>query len=387
MKKLLSLLLAVGMLFSLSACGNRQTSVVGDNRNTTNAPKDDYDSRDTTNAPKNDYDNRDTTNAHKDGYDPGNLESMLIFLAATGKTGCTEIEIEAETLIGILGESYDSYDANKAEVTAFFQNTLIRSSDLYAAFQACSIDYFKCIAAQGLEDYDTWDDAIEDFYDEWDNAMSDYYDAWDDAYDDIYDLCDERIRDASDLLDYQDYSDAWSAMYEEYSDAWSAMYQAYSDAWSKIYGDYSACWSGFYEGNTDVDAILAAAGTEGSDHSEEETVQDIQDDASSDKIDSVNDTSPEAADDTTATEGINPEFKAAMDSYEKFFDEYIIFMKAYQESDNPAGMVKEYTAMMTQYLETMTALLEIDEETLSHEEALYYAEVMLRINQKLLEAA
>ena len=33
------------------------------------------------------------------------------------------------------------------------------------------------------------------------------------------------------------------------------------------------------------------------------------------------------------------------------------------------------------------ALQEIDEDTLSDEEALYYAEVMLRINQKLLEVA
>lgn len=386
MKKLLSLLLAVGMLFSLSACDSRQTSGGSDNRDTTNAPKDDYDSRDTTNAPKDDYDSRDTTNAHKDGYDPGNLESMLIFLAATGKTGCTDTKTEAEALIGLLGESYDSYDANKAEVTAFFQNTLIRSADLYAAFQACSVDYFKCVAAQGLDDYKAWDDAMEDFYDEWDDAMSDYYDAWDDAYDDIYDLCDERISDVSDLLDYQDYSDAWSAMYEEYSDAWSAMYEEYSDAWSKTYNDYSACWSGFYEGNNDVDAILAAAEAESIGSSGNEVEQDSANDTFSGETDFANDTSPEAADDTTAMAGIRPEFQAAMDSYEKFFDEYITFMKAYQESDNPAGMAAEYTAMMTQYLETMTALEEIDEDTLSDEEALYYAEVMLRINQKLLEA-
>ena len=62
-------------------------------------------------------------------------------------------------------------------------------------------------------------------------------------------------------------------------------------------------------------------------------------------------------------------------------------MKAYQESDDIASMANEYTAMMMQYLETMTALQEIDEDTLSDEEALYYAEVMLRINQKLLEVA
>ena len=85
------------------------------------------------------------------------------------------------------------------------------------------------------------------------------------------------------------------------------------------------------------------------------------------------------------TDGLDPEFKAAMDSYEAFFDEYVAFMIAYKESDDVVSMAGEYTAMMTEYLETMTALQEVDQETLSDEEALYYAEVMLRINQKLLE--
>ena len=40
--------------------------------------------------------------------------------------------------------------------------------------------------------------------------------------------------------------------------------------------------------------------------------------------------------------------------------------------------------MMAQYLETMTALQGVDQGALSDAEAMYYAEVMLRINQKLL---
>ena len=71
---------------------------------------------------------------------------------------------------------------------------------------------------------------------------------------------------------------------------------------------------------------------------------------------------------------------------EKFFDEYEAFMKAYKESANLLGMITEYTAMMQTYTETMAALQNIDQSALSTEKALYYAEVMLRINQKLLEA-
>ena len=65
-------------------------------------------------------------------------------------------------------------------------------------------------------------------------------------------------------------------------------------------------------------------------------------------------------------------------------DLYIEFMTAYNESDDPTAMMAEYYGMMQQYVETMTALEEIDESELSEEEALYYAQVMLRINQKLL---
>ena len=105
------------------------------------------------------------------------------------------------------------------------------------------------------------------------------------------------------------------------------------------------------------------------------------------KVNSYTEEPEETVPETEAdrVDGLDPEFKAAMDSYEAFFDEYVEFMIAYKASDDVVSMAGKYTAMMTEYLETMTALQEVDQETLSNEEALYYAEVMLRINQKLLE--
>ena len=60
-------------------------------------------------------------------------------------------------------------------------------------------------------------------------------------------------------------------------------------------------------------------------------------------------------------------------------------MKEYMDSDDPLDMMDEYTKMMQQCVETMGELEDIDESELSDEEALYYAEVVLRINQKLLD--
>ncbi len=85
-------------------------------------------------------------------------------------------------------------------------------------------------------------------------------------------------------------------------------------------------------------------------------------------------------------EGIRPEFKEAMDSYEAFFDEYIAFMKAYSESGNSLNMMDDYLSYMQKYVDMMGKLEALDDGSMSDEETLYYAEVMLRISQKLADA-
>ena len=119
--------------------------------------------------------------------------------------------------------------------------------------------------------------------------------------------------------EYRMWSDTRSDAYEQWSDFRSDVYEFWSDLRGEMYGN-------------DIEAVQGE-------------INDFQKDADklSGRVDSAGDTSSEVTDNTTAMEGINPEFKAAIDSYEKFFDEYVSFMKAY-------------------------------------EEALYYAEIMLRIN-------
>ncbi len=93
---------------------------------------------------------------------------------------------------------------------------------------------------------------------------------------------------------------------------------------------------------------------------------------------------PEAA---AVPSGVSPEFKAAMDSYESFFDEYIDFMKAMSRDPTNTTLLLRYTAVMTQYAETMEKLEAIDESRLSPADDAYYIEVMARIEVKMLQAA
>lgn len=86
-------------------------------------------------------------------------------------------------------------------------------------------------------------------------------------------------------------------------------------------------------------------------------------------------------------DGMRPEFKDAMDSYEVFFNEYCDFMKAYRESTDTVGMLAEYTDYMGKYVDAMEKLDKIGEEEMNNAELKYYTEVMGRINQKLLSIA
>ena len=76
-----------------------------------------------------------------------------------------------------------------------------------------------------------------------------------------------------------------------------------------------------------------------------------------------------------------------MDSYEAFFDEYVEFMRKYQDSSNPAGMLMDYSSYMMKYADAMEKLDQIKSEDMTAQESAYYIEVMARIQKKLLEVS
>ena len=78
---------------------------------------------------------------------------------------------------------------------------------------------------------------------------------------------------------------------------------------------------------------------------------------------------------------VTPEFKELMDSYEAFFDEYIVFMENYDE--NNFDLMYDYLNYLEEFANTMDKLSEIDENELSEADTLYYLEVTARIYAKL----
>ena len=85
-----------------------------------------------------------------------------------------------------------------------------------------------------------------------------------------------------------------------------------------------------------------------------------------------------------ASDGVDPDFKAAMDEYEAFIDEYVTFIKKYEEEGKPVSMLADYTKMMTQYSEFAAAIAEYESEELSDADAAYLIQVNARVQAKLL---
>lgn len=106
-------------------------------------------------------------------------------------------------------------------------------------------------------------------------------------------------------------------------------------------------------------------------------------------------TSPKENEETTpaTTEGkkdnssIDPDFKAAMDSYEQFFDEYVAIMKKYKENPMDMSVLADYTKYMGQYADMMQKFEKWESEDLNAAETAYYIDVQARITKKLLEVA
>lgn len=91
-------------------------------------------------------------------------------------------------------------------------------------------------------------------------------------------------------------------------------------------------------------------------------------------------------DEPESIDGVDPDLRAFLDSYEEFMDEYIVFMKKYMaDPGNAVSMITEYASIMEKYGEFADAIDKYDEEEMSTEDAKYYLEVTTRVTQKMME--
>ena len=115
-------------------------------------------------------------------------------------------------------------------------------------------------------------------------------------------------------------------------------------------------------------------------------IMTIDIDAPSEKDDNK-ETAPPVTEENKDNNAIDPEFKAAMDSYEEFFDEYVAIMKKYQKNPTDLSILADYAKYMGQYADMMQKFEKWESEDLNTAELAYYIDVQARITKKLLEVA
>lgn len=124
----------------------------------------------------------------------------------------------------------------------------------------------------------------------------------------------------------------------------------------------------------------------------EETKSDkpIADDASSqetEKTPEVSQTPEKEPEKSNDDNGLNPDFKAAMDSYENFMNEYVAFMKKYKANPSDLSLLADYADYMSKYADFAEDFEDWENEDMNAAETAYYIEVQSRVSKKLLEVA
>ena len=87
------------------------------------------------------------------------------------------------------------------------------------------------------------------------------------------------------------------------------------------------------------------------------------------------------------SEGIRPEIKEAIDSYETFMNDYCDFMEKYNNSDDTVSMLTEYADYMKKYADFADKFDKIQDDDLNTEETKYYIDVQARVSKRLLETS
>ncbi len=110
--------------------------------------------------------------------------------------------------------------------------------------------------------------------------------------------------------------------------------------------------------------------------------QDVKNDETTDDANANEGEEDKSSNNDSDSSSLN--VREIVDSYEKFADEYVNFMKKYNESDGTdVSLIQEYNDITKQYKKWLEKIENIDEDSLSVEDAKYFVEVTKRVSEKL----
>lgn len=298
-----------------------------------------------------------------------------------------------QTLINDI-DTYEKYKNNSESVKSFYDTALQNTKELCIRLREYSVYYAEIIITSDKSKKDKYDN-LEKIYDcIYDTAGNDIYDEiYDGILDDIYDTYyDGILNDAYGDTDYKEWSDARSNEYKWWSDTRSDVYKEWSRCRSDIYGFWSDMRSAVWRDDMELaeekladfrDDVERLKERNGRSSVRENTDENESSSISTNEVNPSN--QPEYSEGTNLVDGMRPEFKAAMDSYEAFYDEYCEFMKKYSENSSDLSLLAQYGDMMAQLSTMNEKFEEWNNEEMNSAELNYYLEVNNRVMQKLID--
>lgn len=169
--------------------------------------------------------------------------------------------------------------------------------------------------------------------------------------------------------------DTSKADYEDYINACmdAGFNVDYDKGDNHYYADNEDGWhiSLRYEGNNIMSIDIDAP-----DEEETETVETTEEASENEEAETTN-----KSDDSV----LGAEFKAAMDSYETFMNEYVDFMKKYQDNPSDIRLIGDYADYVKKYSDFVEDFEKWEDEEMNAAETAYYIDVQARVSKKLLE--
>ena len=370
MKKIYAFILAMVMVISLTACG-KETSVseseVSEVEESTNEVvlEQEVESMSETNRVESDSPNEFEESVFSD------VEEVTEMLYEKLEDLSAEID------------SFDEYKENIDVIESFYVETIDDTKSLCIKMREHSLLYAEEVMAADTSNDEKYD-AMETLYDcIYDDAGDEIYDEiYDGVLDEIYEIFyDGVLDDAYDSVDYKEWSDARSNEYEWWSDTRSDVYEEWSDFRSDVYEFWSDMRSELWSDDIEraekkmEDFSEDIAKLKGTITSEERVMVERSD---------VSDTTAEVSTEKLV-DGMRPEFKEAMDSYEAFYDEYCDFMKKYSDNPTDLKLLAEYADMLEKVKDMDEKFSEWSDDELNNAEMKYYLDVNNRVMQKMLD--
>lgn len=299
-------------------------------------------------------------------------------------------------------DTYEKYLESVETVEGFYAKVLAETESIFTRLQEYCVEYANVILTSDKEN----DEKYEDFDEMYDCV---YEDACDEVYDEIYEgimkdiydtFYDGILDDAKDNADYGEWLDVRSNEYELWLDIRSDVYEEWLDSRSDIYEFWldirGEMWDDDSEKAQEIvedfkEDIAKRIGDMADNEAKEgeslvEAENSREEDTSASDTAVKEDSDAKAADDSEdLVDGMRPEFKAAMDSYEEFYEEYCEVLKKYKENPADVTILTEYSELMEQSIEMGEKFEEWDEDELNADELKYYVEVNGRVTQMLVE--